>query len=50
MVALGERAHEIENDEVKVVTVVHVYEALKGGGMMTALELGPTFMDVLACE
>ena len=41
---------EVLNDEAKEMTVVQGYEALRGGGMTTALELGPTFMDVLACE
>ena len=49
-VALGERAREIENDEVKAMMVVHVYEVLWCGGMTTTMELGPVAMAMRAHE
>ena len=39
MVALGERAREMEHDEVKAVTEVEGCEALEDGAMTVAMEL-----------
>ena len=39
-VALGEHAQEMEHDEAKAMMEVEGSEALRGGGITVAMELG----------